>query len=203
MMSKKHIPSYYNCVISILCTVLLSVHIALFAQTKVIHSVTGNGGGNITSPSLKAVTAIGQQNIGTHSNASVTTRNGFIHLLASKKSAQISGAVFRDINGDGIQSSYENNVSAWKIILGGSKQETTYTNENGQFIFRNLPAGNYTVSEIIPDGWIQTSPSVLFYSVHLSLGEKTAGIVFGNIPYGTSDGGDRDRGAHTICRIAA
>ena len=126
------------------------------------------------------------------------TRNGFLNLSAlnvnlslasSSASAEfinvhggiISGSVFNDMNSNGSRDSNENGISDWKIFLSGTKTDATFTDGNGNYLFENLPSGNYSLAEETKSGWNQTSPTSGNYSVTLSTGENSTGKNFGNV----------------------
>ncbi len=181
----------FNCgthTVILSCLAILFFQTSLFSQIAVEHAVSGSGGSYIISPSKIIITTIGQPNAGMNSNATIKNHTGFMHLLAAKISASISGIIFFDKNGNEIHDSSESALSNWKVILGGNKNETTYTNESGQFTFRHLSEGNYSVTQVYPDGWLQTYPVFQHYTIPVSTGKKISDITFGNISFGTIAG---------------
>ncbi len=94
----------------------------------------------------------------------------------------ISGTKFNDLNGNGSRDAGEPGLANWTIVLtmpDGSMENTT-TNADGLYIFGNLPAGNYSIEEVIPPGWFRTFPSAPFRNITLSVGENLTNINFGN-----------------------
>lgn len=72
----------------------------------------------------------------------------------------LSGRVFNDKNDDGEQQSGEAGVQDVTLILTGqgvSIYLTDTTDENGDFSFEDLPAGQYTAAIVVPDGNILVS----------------------------------------------
>lgn len=107
----------------------------------------------------------------------------------------ISGTKFEDVNANGHFDSGEPVLSDWTIVLtkpGGTKT-TQITDVNGNYKFDNLVAGEYTVGEILRNGYIQTAPAVseigsAIYTVDLNPGENVQGKVFGNYKLGEVHG---------------
>ena len=73
----------------------------------------------------------------------------------------ITGTVWNDQNGDGLQDPTEPGLAGWTIFLDASPANTvldpgepsTITDANGRYHFRNLAAGDYEVTEVLPAGW--------------------------------------------------
>ncbi len=79
--------------------------------------------------------------------------------------ATISGAVFNDLNADGVKNTGESGQSGWTVYLDadgngqlGTGETSTITAANGSYSFSGLAAGTYTVAEVQQLGWQQTSP---------------------------------------------
>src|SRR3989339_1533894 len=81
--------------------------------------------------------------------------------------SSISGCKWNDLNGNGfwdeIGTSSADIIPGWEIVLSGDASATTTTNEFGCYLFDNLNAGNYIVSEIQRPGWIETYPNNIVY----------------------------------------
>ncbi|MGI0026216.1 MAG: SdrD B-like domain-containing protein [Nitrosopumilaceae archaeon] len=91
----------------------------------------------------------------------------------------ISGIKFNDTNGDGIwNSTTEDGIP--NVIITLRDLNRTLTDENGNYSFTNLPPGNYTVSETLPQGTISTTP--LFQQIQLGPGDNVVNVNFGNTP---------------------
>lgn len=68
----------------------------------------------------------------------------------------LSGKVFNDKNADGIQQANEPGVQDVTLVLAGQGNSvflTTQTNANGEFVFTDLPAGQFTTAIVIPEGF--------------------------------------------------
>jgi len=100
---------------------------------------------------------------------------------------RISGTVFNDINGNSVKDAGEPPLAGIKIRIGGTKIDSTLTDALGNFSFDSLAIGNFTISEDISTGWIQTVP-VGNYSVNLLHSIDTSGFTFGNFQLGTIQG---------------
>lgn len=67
---------------------------------------------------------------------------------------EIHGTVWIDENGDGIKQANETQYkSDVTITLSGAKNETQTTAASGQYYFRGLSPGNYTVTITVPNGY--------------------------------------------------
>ncbi len=141
----------------------------------------------------------------------------------------IQGCKWDDENGNGIwegednppgntaTSTYENNKLAnWQIVLKQDNQiimSTTtnpYTPNYGCYIFNNVPVGEYEISEVVQDGWVQTYPnatnasSILnpdgvtySYSLNVNTGDHLVHYDFGNHNVGPICGDDSCNGDET------
>jgi uncharacterized repeat protein (TIGR01451 family) len=95
----------------------------------------------------------------------------------------INGSKFYDINANGSWDSGEPGLEGWEVRLwdadNGSLINSTLTNSNGSYRFE-VPTGNYTVSEALMPGWVQTYPPSGNYTIVLTDFNAT-GIDFGNL----------------------
>ncbi len=93
----------------------------------------------------------------------------------------IAGHVFYDANGDGICDDFESFMSGVSVLLYDDNSNivgVATTDQNGAFIFEDLPAGNYTVEVGNgPLGSILTTDAS--FEVSLGEGENVADIKFG------------------------
>lgn len=94
---------------------------------------------------------------------------------------KISGAKFLDANNNGLWDEGEHGIEGWQIVLSGADAETTETDPYGNYTFRNLLPGTYTISEINREQWTQTAPESS-YSVTLDSGAVVDKLYFGNYP---------------------
>ncbi|MEG3944182.1 SdrD B-like domain-containing protein, partial [Microcoleus sp. w2-18aC4] len=98
----------------------------------------------------------------------------------------ITGITFNDIDGNGTQTAGELGVSGFRIFLDTNNNNNLDTNETsvntgaeGSFTFPNLPAGTYSVQELVPADIAPTTPNPV--SVTLAAGQTTPATVnFGN-----------------------
>ncbi len=101
----------------------------------------------------------------------------------------ISGTVFLDQNGDGVKDNGEVGLAGWKIRLTGNKIDSAISDANGNYILNSIQAGNYVVSEVLQEGWIQTLPANnATYPITLTPGLNETGKDFGNAQLGTISG---------------
>ncbi len=122
----------------------------------------------------------------------------FTNTKTTPQTGSISGMKFNDKNGNGQKDSGEPGLPNWTISLfNGSATTTTTTDINGNYAFSNLPAGNYTVSEVQQNGWMQTFPAPPgTYSVNLSAGQNVIGENFGNHKINQCRKDDNDNDHH-------
>jgi len=97
----------------------------------------------------------------------------------------ISGIKFNDLNGNGVQDSGEPGLAGVTITLSSASQppRSIVTGSDGTFTFTGVPFGTYSVSEIVPPGFVQTSPAPpgTPQVVTLDFGHQTVtGVAFGN-----------------------
>jgi hypothetical protein len=62
------------------------------------------------------------------------------------------GTVFNDVTG-------WPGLSGWVIELSGTVTATAVTDATGSYRFSGLPAGTYTICEVVQSGWRQTWPT--------------------------------------------
>lgn len=93
----------------------------------------------------------------------------------------ISGAKFSDLNANGSRDEGEPGLSGWQIVLDGLTDDTVTTDGEGNYVFSNLTAGAYAVSEIQQLGWEQTYPAENGnHSLSITSGMNASGKDFGN-----------------------
>ena len=73
----------------------------------------------------------------------------------------IEGMLFNDTNGNGTMDSDEAGLAGWTINLtkDGAVINSVATAADGKFAFADLAAGEYTVSEVLMQGWSIISPA--------------------------------------------
>jgi 6-phosphogluconolactonase (cycloisomerase 2 family) len=98
--------------------------------------------------------------------------------------ASLSGQKFEDLDGDGFWDGGEPGLDGWTIELldstTGEIVDTQTTSGGGAYSFTGLIAGDYEIREVLQDGWIQTLPSPLVYSVSVDYGDSVGDLNFGN-----------------------
>jgi hypothetical protein len=97
----------------------------------------------------------------------------------------LSGTVFNDLNGD--QSSdggTDPGLGGWTVDLLDSTNvvvETTTTSVSGSYSLSPLSAAaTYTVTEMLPSGWVGTLPATGSYAIPANLPQDVTGLDFGN-----------------------
>ena len=96
----------------------------------------------------------------------------------------IHGNKWLDENGNGQRDPNEPGLAGWTIRLVGSNgvMSTTVTDEFGRYWFMGLPAGVYTITEVLQSDWQQTWPPAGYYSFLLDPNQIIDGLNFGNRP---------------------
>lgn len=135
-----------------------------------LASVSLNTGATITDGNAIALTG------------SVTMQGNTISV---DQCGSISGIKFEDVNGNAVRESGEPTLAGVTIFLdtngnnsldGG--EQSTVTASDGAYVFDDVPPGAYSVREITPSGWIQTTANP--GSVTLPFRGDVAGGDFGN-----------------------
>ena len=99
----------------------------------------------------------------------------------------ISGYAFDDLNHDGLREPGEGGLAGVTVYLDLNHNGQLDPNENnavtdsrGNYLFTNVPAGSYTVREVVPAGYALTAP--LTYAGDASSSNvPTTGPTFGNV----------------------
>ncbi len=96
--------------------------------------------------------------------------SGYFTLAEPKMN--ISGLLYEDKNGNGASDSGEA-LSGWtvQITKPDQSQVSVLTREDGTYIFQDLDAGSYTISETLPSGWVAAVPEGGSHNVDLSEGD--------------------------------
>lgn len=94
----------------------------------------------------------------------------------------VSGLVFLDSNGNGLQDPGEGGLPGWTVRLDPGPQFTT-TDLNGNYFFSFLAPNTYTISEIVKPNWVQTYPAPPgVHVVVVDSGQTFTNKNFGNQP---------------------
>jgi hypothetical protein len=123
----------------------------------------------------------GTQYVSLTSSQSVT---GFVSRMTPGQSA-IFGQVFNDANDNGVRDAGELPLAGVTVYLDANNngkldrgELSTTTNAQGGFSFYHLPAGTYTVREIVPSGYTLTTPAAV--NVTVAIGQFSDSTVFGD-----------------------
>jgi hypothetical protein len=109
-----------------------------------------------TTPGSYTATLTVKDNAGITSSQDTAT----VSVLSINVAGSISGFKINDKNGNGKWNVGESGISDWKIKLIGKNQKINKeirTDALGFYMFDNLPAGKYVVSEENKKGWKHTS----------------------------------------------
>lgn len=105
--------------------------------------------------------------------------NADIITVMYRQETYITGKVFFDTNNNGTYDSTDLPLSGWKVLLSGTKKDSTITDSSGIFTFKNIPFGNYTITQVVKPGWVQTLPASN-YSISINSGNLSGVFNFGN-----------------------
>ena len=185
---------------------------------SVVQTTTtlGNGGysfSGVASGSYKVEEIDPDQYASTTDNTvpvSVTAAGAATANFGDQEQGTISGIVFDDANGNGVQDPGEKGIGGVSVKLlnsGGGTVSITETAGNGSFRFSDLAAGIYTMEETDPEGYGSTTNN----TVKITVGSGAAATAnFGDLPYGTVSGvvyndtngnGVQDPGEKGICGV--
>lgn len=92
----------------------------------------------------------------------------------------VSGVVFDDLNGNGVQDSGEAGLAGVTMRLTSAATGailTTTTDATGAYTFTGLAPGGYTVTEVDPAGYVSTTPNIVTVTAPLG---GTASANFGD-----------------------
>ena len=100
--------------------------------------------------------------------------------------AIITGEVYDDVSGSGTLASGDSGLAGWTVELTNTSTNSTYTtttDSNGDYAFAGVPAGTYTLSEVLQSGFAQTQPaSPGTYALVIASGQVITGEEFGDHP---------------------
>jgi large repetitive protein len=108
-----------------------------------------------------------------------------------RPNTQFTGRKFADLNGNGFADAGEPGIQGVFVYIDldrdgqidiGEPRGVTDSNGNFTLNFSGLPAGAYTVREVVGPGFEQTSPASGFYTVNYDGLNPPVGLDFGNRP---------------------
>jgi len=97
----------------------------------------------------------------------------------------IGGTIYTDTNDSGVWNSADPGLNDVMVYLdtnhngrldGG--EISVNTDANGNYLFSNLAAGTYTVREVVPGGYVQTSPAAGFINATVASNQVVSGQTF-------------------------
>ena len=94
----------------------------------------------------------------------------------------IEGMAFNDTNGNGTMDNNETGLADWTVNLeqpAGTVVTTANTTTDGKFVFSDLSAGEYVVSEVLKMGYKLVSPADGKFTENIT-DKSVTGLVFAN-----------------------
>ena len=102
-------------------------------------------------------------------------------------SGSLSGHLWNDVDGNGVQSAGEAPLAGWQVFVDSngngtldSGEGSQTTDASGSYSFGNLAYGNVTLRDVVPATWVATNPIAGVNTIHLLNGENRSGADFGN-----------------------
>ncbi|MHA2089921.1 MAG: SdrD B-like domain-containing protein, partial [Candidatus Kariarchaeaceae archaeon] len=95
--------------------------------------------------------------------------------------ANITGYKWHDLNADGNWDGNEPGLEGWQILINssdGTVSRSITTDETGFYKFEGLPAGTYNVTEVLQDGWTNTTSTQI--TIVAAEGDDISDNNFGN-----------------------
>jgi uncharacterized protein (DUF2141 family) len=127
--------------------------------------------------------------------ASATGSAAVKATITVQSPGSISGAVYRDANGDGVRNSGEAGMSRVKVYLDAngndrldSAERTAVTDADGKYALAGLAPGTHAVRVVAPGGYARSVPSAGKHTVRLSAGQSVGNKNFGLAPLGRITG---------------
>jgi len=121
----------------------------------------------------------------------------------------IEGMVFDDMNGNGTMDNNETGLADWTVNLeqpAGVVIMSANTTMDGKFMFTDLSAGEYIVSEVVKMGWTPVSPADGKFSENVT-DMSVTGLAFANLAVPVAAGNETmtpiEAGNETINPIEA
>jgi hypothetical protein len=104
----------------------------------------------------------------------------------------IEGMVFDDMNGNGTIDNNETGLADWTVNLEqpvGMVIMSANTTMDGKFMFTDLSAGEYVVSEVVKMGWTLVSPADGKFSENVT-DMSVTGLAFANLAVPVAEGNE-------------
>jgi len=184
-------------------TVSLSNGESILTATNGTYQFTGVVAGSFTVTS--AVSDNYSSVYGTSASVTVPAGGADTASFAMAPQSSVSGSVFNDLDGNGVQSEDEYGVSGVLLELNG---DYVVSQSDGSYVFNSVAAGSYTLNSITPDGFSATTASSAVINLSgsdgavASFGVRPNGVVSGIAFNDINGDGIRDVGELGIAGVA-
>jgi cyclophilin family peptidyl-prolyl cis-trans isomerase len=154
----------------------------------VFGQVLGNGMTIVNAMAAASIFNLDSTNVNTPFSAvPLTTGNQLVEINSVVVNGSISGTAFQDFDGNGTKNGADQGLAGFTVFIDqnnngvlDSSETSATTDANGNYTFTALDPGTYTVREVVPTGWDQTS--VASYSVTVAAAQVVTGKDFGQLP---------------------
>jgi hypothetical protein len=169
----------------------------LDSNGNLLTSTTTDSNGNYAFPELAAGTyeirevaqsgwtqTSANQNVTLSATQQVTGVN-----IGNFQQITLTGTVFSDTNDNRVLDPGEPGIAAVTLTLSGAASGTTVTDGSGHYSFGPLGPGTYTVTETVPNQYIETSPAGNTFSFTPTSGANATENWANDVPKQTLDNG--------------
>ncbi|MCA9065565.1 MAG: VCBS repeat-containing protein, partial [Planctomycetaceae bacterium] len=108
--------------------------------------------------------------------AAVSETSGSMKVFLQKGKGSVSGKLFNDINGDGLQNGGEGGLSGWTVFedsnnngIFDNAEASTISDVNGNYELNGVVEGPSAIRVVVQNGWLATYPEVFGDRIDLPL----------------------------------
>ena len=156
-------------------------------KTKKAPAVLGSIAKTVETTGVPAtaaapVAAAPETNVTAAPAVETTTANVTVAPVVVAPKFTIEGMAFNDMNGNGTMDNNETGLADWTVNLeqpAGMVVMSANTTMDGKFVFSDLSAGEYVVSEVLKMGYKLESPADGKFTENIT-DKSVTGLVFAN-----------------------